>query len=157
MKNSIEDMLTEVDRRLESIKDEKTENIVNYIEVNPEAKADFFEYLVYEHYNSMDKNENHRKNRLGIYPYIPLAVAVGTTGALYATGNFSVVDLILGVFFPTLIAGSISSRLGIQKTYNQVSDMLLTEISKDSLKEKVIDFYNKYEKDSADPKNYTKQ
>ncbi|EGD71818.1 MAG: hypothetical protein CSMARM4_0058 [Candidatus Parvarchaeum acidiphilum ARMAN-4_'5-way FS'] len=78
MKKSIEDVITKLDNRLEELKDEKTEKIINYLEISPSAKGQFVEYLTRSYIEDSIKNGSYKALKLGRYGAVPLGVLVGS-------------------------------------------------------------------------------
>lgn len=140
MKTNIEALLAEIDNKLESVKDDKNEKIVNYIEVSSEVKAAFIEYLISDYQKN---NLNYRLN-LRKYASIPLAVAAGSLGVLYAVQHgISLFDLI-SVMFGTYVSGYVTAKLVRQKNIDFFSDIVKKELDEGNIGNKLYDFYNNY-------------
>ena len=143
MRRSVEDLLVKVDDKLEGIRAEDTENVINYIELNPKARKGFAEYLI-EDYQSGIEKDTHYKKLLGRYAYIPLTVGLASTAVINTVQNsFSFFDM-GGVLYLTCMSGLIASHFMINKRNEYFYGVLDAELSKVNLKEKLFDFYRKF-------------
>ncbi|MEM0143494.1 MAG: hypothetical protein QXL94_06045 [Candidatus Parvarchaeum sp.] len=143
MESSIEKLLEELDNKLESVKDENTAKIVNYIEISPEAKLGFIEYLIKDYQmNEINTNNTPIKPNLRKYAYIPFGVAFGSIAAFYSLQHgLSVFDL-LATMTITYVSAGISHHFAAKKRDEYFSDVIMSEILRPNLKDKILDFYN---------------
>jgi hypothetical protein len=147
MKKSIEDVITKLDNRLEELKDEKTEKIINYLEISPSAKGQFVEYLTRSYIEDSIKNGSYKALKLGRYGAVPLGVLVGSMGAIYAVqgGKLSILDFV-AAGLTMYVSSVIALEFARKKRDEYMGNIIMSELNREDIKERILDFYDKLDR-----------
>ena len=142
MQKSIEEVLTELDYRLEQERDGSIDSIINYIELIPEGRSSFISYLITNYNeNSGKTDKTYQKMAKKSTSYSLIGAAAGFITLVYALKtNLPLVDTV-SILLPTYSASYIATRIASRRRVEYFNELVKKELRDGNLKEKIRNFY----------------